>query len=542
MSQSVEPARETKSQKAERLKREKNPWHGLEEIRRFAREGHGSIPDDWKGTYFKWWGIYSQGNGQGAFGDASVYFMLRIGLPNGIATSEQLRATGRLAKRFARNQAAITVRQSLQFHWVEIESVPDIIESLEGVGLTCKGTSGDSLRGVTGCPLSGCLDDELLDTRPLVRQIAKELAANADFYNLPRKIKVAVSGCPSWCSHPEINDLGLTAVRNGEQLGYSIRVGGGLSRQPHFGVKLNAFVRQEQAAGVVRAVMELFRRQDVLREKRESARLKYLFLKHGWTGERFLGELEEILGYKLAPAVAEDVPGAGAREHLGVHPQKQRGRYAIGIPVPGGVLTGDQLIEIARLVELYAGGEVRFSVGQNMLIPHVPEQFREAFARELEGIGLSPEVSSFRTAVVSCTGKEFCKMGIAETKGFSRRLIGEMERRMPGFSSGLSIHVTGCSHGCAHHHVSDIGLEGRKLRKGSDAVDGFAFRLGGSLGDRAMLGRAVGYQCATDDVPEAIERLLRGYMERRLPGEALRSFLQRSNNETLCSLLAGVAQ
>ncbi len=533
------PFVETKGQKAERLKREKNPWEAIEEIRAFAHAGRGSLPEAWAGTYFKWWGIYTQGNGHGAFGDATGYFMFRVGLPNGFANTKQLRMIGALARQYARNQAAITVRQAVQFHWVEIESIPKIMAALQTVGLTNKGTSGDVLRGVTGCPLAGCLADELVNTEPLVRQITAQLAANPDFYNLPRKIKVAVSGCPSWCNHPEINDVGLTAVRNGERIGYSIRVGGGLSRQPHLGVRLNAFIRQEQALEVVRAVMELFRRQDALREKREHARLKYLFLNHGWTAERFLEELQDLLGYRLEPAVAEQIPGCEQREHLGLHAQKQEGRYAVGIPVSGGILTGDQWIEVANLADLYAGGEVRLSAGQNLLIPHVPEQFCEALLRGLDRIGLPVEASAFRAAVVSCTGTEFCKMGIAETKRFSSRLISEMERRMPNFSSRIRVHVTGCSNGCAHHHVSEIGLEGRKIKKDGVASDGFAFRLGGALGERSALGRLVGYQCRAEQVPDALERLLHGYIQQRHSSETLANFLQRSSDRSLRLLLSG---
>lgn len=537
----VSAPKETKTEKAERLKREKNPWEALEEIRRFARLGRGSVPDEWTAMYFKWWGIYTQGDGRGALGEATPFFMLRVGLPNGFVTSKQLSVIGRLAQKYARDRVAITVRQSLQFHWVTVESIPEILDTLLSVGLTSKGSSGDVLRGVTGCPLAGCLPDEIVDASPLAAEISRTLAANSEFYNLPRKIKVSVTGCPVWCSHPEINDVGLTAVRRGDEVGYSIRVGGGLSREPHLAVRLNAFIQQSQAVEVVRSIMQLFRQQDSLRERRERARIKHLFLKQGWTGERFLSELERILGYRLDPAVPETIPAETHREHLGVHPQKQTGLDFVGAMVAGGELTGDQLLAVAELAEQSGSGQIRLTPGQNLIVPNVPRALSSAVAKTLEAIGLAVEASLFRQGVVSCTGPAYCKMGIAETKSFSKHLVAELERRMPDFTTRLKINVTGCGNGCAHHHLSDIGLEGRKIKQNGQALDGFAFRIGGAVGRDAALSRTVGYQCADEAVPVAIERLLRGYLAGRREAEDLHAFLTRNSDEELRALLSGEA-
>lgn len=537
----VSAPKETKTEKAERLKREKNPWEALEEIRRFARLGRGSVPDEWTAMYFKWWGIYTQGDGRGALGEATPFFMLRVGLPNGFVTSKQLSVIGRLAQKYARDRVAITVRQSLQFHWVTVESIPEILDTLLSVGLTSKGSSGDVLRGVTGCPLAGCLPDEIVDASPLAAEISRTLAANSEFYNLPRKIKVSVTGCPVWCSHPEINDVGLTAVRRGDEVGYSIRVGGGLSREPHLAVRLNAFIQQSQAVEVVRSIMQLFRQQDSLRERRERARIKHLFLKQGWTGERFLSELERILGYRLDPAVPETIPAETHREHLGIHPQKQTGLDFVGAMVAGGELTGDQLLAVAELAEQSGSGQIRLTPGQNLIVPNVPRALSSAVAKTLEAIGLAVEASLFRQGVVSCTGPAYCKMGIAETKSFSKHLVAELERRMPDFTTRLKINVTGCGNGCAHHHLSDIGLEGRKIKQNGQALDGFAFRIGGAVGRDAALSRTVGYQCADEAVPVAIERLLRGYLAGRREAEDLHAFLTRNSDEELRALLSGEA-
>lgn len=531
--------RETKAEKAERIKRAKNPWEALDEIRHFARTGHNSIPEEWISTYFKWWGIYTQGDGHGAMGQASPYFMLRVGLPNGWLTAPQALAIGKAAQQYARDRAAITVRQPIQFHWVTIESIPKILDELHAVGLSSKGTSGDALRGITGCPLAGSLPDEILDTSPLVAQIARELTAHASFYNLPRKIKVSVTGCPAWCSHPEFNDLGLTAVRRGDEIGYSLRVGGGLAREPHPAVRLNAFVRQPQALDVVRAVMELFRRQEGLRQRREQARLKHLFLKQGWTADRFLAELESILGYRLDPAVPEIVPAESHRDHLGIHPQRQPGFDFVAATVPGGELSGSQLIALAELAATFGSGDLRLTTAQNLILPNVPHASSSLLAKELEQLGLAVEASPFCKGIVSCTGREFCKLGIAETKSFSQKLIAALEQRLPDFAQPLRINVTGCGNGCAHHHLADIGLEGKKIRQGGQMQDGFSFRIGGALGQTPVLSQLVGYQCTADAVPDAIERLLRGYLFGRQPGESLHEFLARSSNDQLLLLLTG---
>jgi sulfite reductase (ferredoxin) len=226
--QAVE-VKETKAQRAERLKRAKNPWEAFDEVRAFARAGRSSVIPEWASTYFKWWGIYTQGDGVGATGGkggeglASDYFMMRIGIPNGIISASQLRTVGGIVRKQARNLADITVRQNIQLHWLTIESLPEVVDALNAVGLSPKGACGDVVRNVTGCPLAGVAHDEIIDASPLAVEIAHLLTANPEFYNLPRKFKISVTGCPSWCSYPEINDIALTPVKHDGQLGYSVR-------------------------------------------------------------------------------------------------------------------------------------------------------------------------------------------------------------------------------------------------------------------------------------------------------------------------------
>ena len=554
--------KETKAQKSERLKLEKNPWEAWDEVRAFARQGRDAVLPEWTGLYFKWWGVYTQGDGVGATGGvggegkATEFFMMRIGLPNGILTSHQLRVIGNLTRKHARNLADITTRQNIQLHWLTLESLVEVVDALTEIGLSPKGACGDVVRNVTGCPLAGLDGHELIDASPLAVEIAHHLTANPEFYNLPRKFKISVTGCPLWCSYPEINDVALTAIQRGEEVGYTLRVGGGLSTEPHLAVRIPAFVRQDQALAVVTATAEIFREQQALRENRTRARIKYLFMRHGWTAESMLAAIEEKLGYKLdppaflsvipegnprstAPTGAEHVPDDIYRDHIGITRQRQQGLSAVGASVLRGRLSGEQLEQLADLADQYGSGELRTTIMQNILIVNVPNDKTIALTEELKKLDLHVEVSPFWRGAIACTGTEFCKLAIAETKAFSKWLVSEMEERLPTFDQQIKLHVTGCTNSCGQHWIADIGLEGKKLKKDGQTVDAFYFCVGGAVGKYAAPARAIGYRAAAEDVPEAIERLLRGYLALRTPDEDLRAYFTRTDNDTLRAHLNG---
>ena len=549
MSTQPAPFKETKAQKAERLKSQKNPWECLEEIRTFAKGGYSAIPDEWIKTYFRWWGVYTQGDGIGAIGGtggegkATPYFMVRIRLGNGFVTSRQLRAIAALSERYARGSADITVRQNIQLHWVTIEDLPEVLEGLFHARLTSMSTCGDVTRNITGCPLAGLDAHELSDASPLIFAAERLLVGNGEFYNLPRKYKISISGCRDWCSYPEINDLAFTpAVREQDrkrEVGFSVRVGGGLSTDPHLAVRLNAFVRWDQVIGVTKAVSELFRDSSGLRENRERARLKFLFLQHGWTKETFLAEVERRLGYKLDAAAHEEAPADIFRDHVGVHAQKQLGLFYIGAAVLRGRITPDQLRSAAALAERYGTGELRTTNTQNLIIVNVRKENIEAVAQGLQSAGLPVSGSPFWRGAVACTGTEFCKMAITETKSFTRWLVEELDDRLPGFDQPLKINVTGCPNSCGQHRIADIGLEGKKLKIDGVLQDAYYFCLGGAVGEHVGFGRPVGYRCAADEVPGAIERLLRSYLNERHDGENLRQFFARHGEDRLRTFLAG---
>ena len=588
----VKEVKETKAQKSERLKLAKNPWEAWDEVREYARQGRDHVDAAWTGLYFKWWGIYTQGDGVGATGGvggegkATEFFMMRIGLPNGMLTSHQLRVIAGIAKKYARNLADITTRQNIQLHWLTIGALVEITDQLTEIGLSPKGACGDVVRNVTGCPLAGLDGHELLDASPLAVEIANHLTANPAFYNLPRKFKVSVTGCPLWCSYPEINDVALTAIKREvlglEEVGYTLRVGGGLSTEPHMAVRIPAFVRQDQALAVVTAVAEVFREQSELRENRTRARIKYLFMRHGWTAETMLEAIEQKLGYKLdpdpmapdqtgdtnaagpygtsptdspsnalqaetAPAnaaaprqpVPETVPDDIYRDHVGVTPQLQPGLSAVGASVLRGRLSGDQFEALANLADKYGDGHLRATIMQNIILVNIRNEHVRELIADLKALEIEVEVTPFWRGAIACTGTEFCKLAITETKGFAKWLVSEMEERLPGFDQQIRLHVTGCTNSCGQHWIADIGLEGKKFKVDGVITDAFYFCVGGSVGKYAGPARQLGYRAAAHDVPEAIDRLLRGYLAVRQPNEDLRAYFARTSDDDLRAQLNG---
>ena len=338
------PAQETAAQRVERIKREKPSWDIMDDIRRYAPLGFDAIPKDDLSVRFRAWGLYTQGDGGGTRGEEMPFFMMRLRTPNGLLTSEMVRTAADISDRYARGSIQITNRQNFQLHWLRIEDVPTIWDELSRVGWTSQGSCGDNTRTVTGCPLAGVLHDEIIDASPIALAVDRHLNGNPDYANFPRKFKITVTGCPHWCTYPEINDIGATAVRRDDGVvGFHVRVGGGLSTRPHLAVLMPAFVLPEQLPAVCEAIAGVFRDSDELRVNRAKARMKFLFFNHGWTAEKFLAEVERRIGYTLAPAVPETPPEGAYRDHLGIQPQKQPGTYFAGFSVGSGLLSTEQL-------------------------------------------------------------------------------------------------------------------------------------------------------------------------------------------------------
>ena len=531
--------KETAAQRVERIKREKPSWSIMDDIRRYAPLGFAAIPPDDLNVRFRAWGLYTQGDGNGTRGEEQPYFMMRLRTPNGLLTSNMVRTIADLSDRYARSTIDITNRQNFQLHWLRIEDVPDIWDALSAVGWTSQGSCGDNTRTVTGCPLAGVAHDELIDASSIALDIDRFMNGNPEFANLPRKFKITITGCAQWCTYPEINDIGATAVkRHDGAIGFRVRVGGGLSTRPHLAVPLAAFVHPHQVRDVVIACASIFRDSDELRLNRAKARMKFLFLNHGWTAESYLAEVERRIGYRLDAPVVEQEPDGSYRDHVGVHPQREKGRFFAGFSVTSGRVTPDQLRRIATLASEFGSGALRLTATQNIVLLDIPHDRVNAFLAAVPSTGLALGGSPFQRGMVSCTGSEFCKLAITETKRFSIQLAADLERRVPGFDADMKLHVTGCPNSCGQHWIADVGLQGIMMTRDGAQVEGYDVFLGGAAGRGSAIARRIGYRVAATETAGTLERLFRTFADERAPDESFRAWTARTPDERIKTVLA----
>src|SRR5580692_6707395 len=513
----------------------------------YSKQGFDSIdPADLRGR-MRWYGLYTQRKPGIDGGKTAVlepeelddkYFMLRVRIDGGQLSVAQLRAISDISVKYARGTADVTDRQNIQLHWIEIESVPAIWETLEAVGLSTTEACGDTPRVVLGCPLAGLDDDELIDATDEIAAVTERYVGDPALSNLPRKFKSSISGCATQCSHHEINDVAFAAVRQpgSGEVGYDLWVGGGLSTNPMIAKRLGAFVRPGQVPEVWNAVAELFRDYGY-RRLRHRARIKFLIA--DWGAAKFREVMEkEYLGYALPDGPAPVNVDGAQRDHVGVHPQ-QDGLYYVGFAPRVGRLDGELLAAIGTLAERYGGGRVRTTAEQKMVILDVPRSSVDALVAELDALGLPAKPSVFRRHTMACTGIEFCKLAIVETKARAMTLIDELERRLPGFDAPVTINVNGCPNSCARIQVADIGLKGSLVTDESgQQVEGFQIHLGGTLtgGDASGsgFGRKVrGLKATAEELPDYVERVLRRYDAARDAGESFAAWTLRASDEEL---------
>src|SRR5918993_342614 len=478
-----------KETKPERVKRERDALDCFEDILRYAREGFQSISEDDLDVRLRWYGLYTQRPQEDG------YFMLRVKVPNGTLTSEQLETLGRVSTVYARSTGDVTTRQDIQFHYVRIEDVPAIFEELGRVGLSTSGACGDITRNVTGCPLAGIAADEFIDAEPLA----------------------------------------LAALRRADgEVVFDLWVGGGLGSKERFADRLGAHVRAHETVEVCAHICALFRDHGN-RDSRARARLKFLLGE--WGPRRFREELERRLGRALLDGEAPAVPVTANRAHVGIHPQKQRGLYYAGVATKRGRLPGRDMIAVAELARRHGGGRVRLTTTQNLVVLDVPEAERVALAVALRSLDLQVVASSFRTGTVACTGKQFCKLAVTETKARASELIEHLERALPGFNIPLRISVTGCPNSCAHYQVCDIGFVGDFLSTPGGKREAYRVYLGGHLGDGHTFGRELHKKVPAEEIKHYVERLARTYIERRDgAGDSFQAFIARHTTEELETL------
>ncbi len=513
----------------------------IEEV--YSKEGFASIPDDDLRGRFRWWGLYTQRRAGIPGGrTASLepheldaeYFMLRVRSDGGALTSEQVRAIADISTTFARDTADITDRQNIQLHWVRVEDVPEIWRRLEAVGLGTTEACGDTPRVILGSPVAGVAKDEVVDGSPAIEEIVRRYLGDPEYANLPRKFKSAVSGSPRQDVAPEINDLSFVGVVHPEHgPGFDVWVGGGLSTNPMLAVRLGAWVPLAEVPDVWVAVVSLFRDYGY-RRLRTKARIKYLVRE--WGAAHFREVLEqEYLGRRLVDGPAPPPPRTG-QDHVGVHEQVD-GRFYVGAAPTVGRISGSVLARVADLAEEHGSGQVRLTAHQKLVVLDVPGPATEPLSRALADLGLRVRPSAFRRSAMACTGLEYCKLAIAETKKRTADLVDELERRLPDFDEPISLHVNGCPNSCARFQVADIGLKGVLVPSdGPDAepVEGFQVHLGGSLGERTEFGSSLrGHRLAGDELTDYVERVLRRYLDERAMDESFAQWTVRAPEASL---------
>jgi ferredoxin-nitrite reductase len=525
-------------------------------IDRFAEEGWESIPDDEKDAWFerfKWYGLYHQRAGQ------ESYFMMRIGPPSGILEPGQFRRIVEVADEYARGPVSnpefgngwldVTTRQAIQLHWIRIEDVPEILDSLEEVGLSSVQACGDSWRNIVGCPVAGKDKHEHVDAHGLAYDLHDTFKENEAHSNLPRKWKVSVTGCDEGCGQGDINDLAFEPAEkevDGETVtGYNVRVGGGLARnEPRFAKNIDVFATPEQAVEVAGGISTLFREHGD-RENRYNARIK--FLMDEWGPEKFREVLqEEFVDFELETA-GEDLRGSysynagdaeGKHDHVGVHEQDDGNNY-VGLNVLVGRIGIEDAYTIADRADEYGSGEVRLTQRQNIVLTDVPDGEVDTLLDDPVFDEYSPEPHPFQRGSIACTGTEFCSLSIVETKNrqvrYARWLVDNVE--LPDGVENFHIHLSGCTASCAQPQIADLSLRGMKTRKDGEPVEALDMGLGGGLGENPQFASWVVDRVPADEVPGAIENLLANFADAREDGESFREFVADRDDEELAELV-----
>ncbi|RBP61407.1 sulfite reductase (ferredoxin) [Brevibacterium sanguinis] len=516
----------------------------IEEV--YAKGGFSSIdPDDLHGR-FRWWGLYTQRK-PGIDGGRTAtlepheledeYFMLRVRIDGGKLTTEQLRTIAEISNDFARGTADLTDRQNIQLHWVEIENVPEIWRRLEAVGLQTTEACGDVPRVILGSPVAGIAADELIDPTPAIEEISRRYIGDQSLANLPRKYKTAITGHPSQDVVHEINDCSFVAVEHPELgIGYDLWVGGALSTVPRFAERLGAWVAPDQVVETWLGVTEIFRDYGY-RRLRNKARLKFLLADLG--PEKFRDILEtEYLGYRLADGPAPTKPET-AGDHVGIHRQVD-GRYYIGVSLIAGRASGSLLAQVADLAERYGSTRLRTTPHQKLLLLDIEETDLEAVVAELDALGLSSRRDLFRRSTMACTGIEFCKLAIVETKQTAADAVAKLEERLAGIDlpHPISLHLNGCPNSCARIQTADIGLKGQLVTIDGVQTPGFQVHVGGGLAssdrEEAGLGRTVrGLKITVDDLSDYVEKLVRRFLAGRGEDETFSQWAHRVDEEEL---------
>jgi sulfite reductase (ferredoxin) len=528
--------------KNEQSKKDDNPLNVRGRILgTYSKKGFDSIdPADLRGR-FRWMGLYTQ-RAPGFDGGKTAtleeeelddrFFMMRVRTDGAILDAEKLRALGEVSQKYARGTADITDRNNIQYHWIEVESVPAIWERLEGAGLSTIEACGDSPRPFLGSPVAGIAKDEIIDGTSALEEIKRRAINNPDFSNFPRKFKTALTGHPSHDVAPEVNDVAFVGTVHPELgPGFDVWVGGGLSTNPHLAQKLGVWIPLAEVPDVWEGVAGIFRDYGY-RRLRSRARLKFLVA--DWGVEKFREVLEvNYLKRSLVDCPSPEVPEHQG-DHIGVHEQKD-GKFFIGAAPIVGRVNGDMLVALGDLVAKYAATGARLTAYQKLVVLGVEAKDTDAFVADLDAIGLTAQPSNWRRRTMACTGIEYCKLAIVETKQRATDLIAELEKRFPELDTPISINLNGCPNACARTQVADIGLKGQLvLDENGDQVEGYQVHLGGGLGLGANFSRKLrAHKVTSKGLDDYVTKIVENFLAEREPAESFQTWVQRADEASL---------
>ncbi|MGK7931340.1 MAG: ferredoxin--nitrite reductase [Microcystaceae cyanobacterium] len=499
------PTKKTpKLNKFEKFKQEKDGLAIKDELEQFAQMGWEAMDKTDLEQRLKWVGIFHRPVTPGKF-------MMRLRTPNGVLSSSQMNTLAEIVQRYGEDgNADITTRQNLQLRGIRLEDVPDIFRRLKAVEMTSVQSGMDNVRNITGSPMAGIDPNELIDTRELVQKtqdmITNRGEGNYEFTNLPRKFNIAIEGGRDNSVHAEINDIAFVPAYKDGQLGFNVLVGGFFSaRRCEAAIPLDVWLPpNDEVVAVSRAILEIYRDKGS-RENRQKSRLMWLIDELGI--ETFRSMVEQKMGYPIATAAPEDAIDWEKRDHLGVFPQKQAGLNYVGLHIPIGRFYAQDMFDLARLAEVYGEGEIRLTVEQNVIIPHIPDENLETFLSEplLSKFTLKP--ATLERSLVSCTGAQFCNFALVETKNQGLAIARQLDEQLE-IPEKVRIHWTGCPNSCGQPQVADIGLMGTKVRKNGKTVEGVDLYMGGKVGKDAQLGECVQKGIACEDLTETLRQIL----------------------------------
>jgi len=500
--------KETKAQRVERIKSEKDGLDVLSDIYRYAKSGEEVDAEDI--DRFKWYGLYTQNTNLQDADDKTLYFMLRVKLVEGNLNLKQLEVIADISKTYARDTADFTTRQDIQFHFIMVKDLPTIFESLKSVGLTTVFAAGDVPRNVVTCPVNSVDANRIYDVSSIVKEVNEYFDANRDVSNLPRKYKVGISGCSNHCASHEIQDLSFNAIKFPEdRILFDVSVGGGLASSKRIASHIG-YIELHQALEVIKAVTKIYKEHGG-RESRTKARLGHLVDSFGVEG--FVELLHSKLDFSLKKGELQAYTPYARRGHFGVYDSIKEKRSYIGCALNGGKIGSEGLYKLHKILEKYEATAIRATIAQNFVITDLPTKNASKVVSELENIGISANPSPFKARTLSCTGKNFCKFAISETKDLAIELVESLEKRFVNFSEPISFSINGCPNSCAHPHVVDIGLLGCKLKYNEEIVSGFELIVAGNLeGGRSSFGKKTGIKFTATDAIMTIEGILESYI------------------------------